>query len=324
MSTYYYKGAQILAPLNISSNEPMFDMTTVSLKTQRASQGYQRWELSFDVVADPSNQADLFLSSFKDLETAGTMVMPQLTSVTDVDNYIAPTSGATNLLSLGIASAAVAGATQVVVSNAPAAPAALAIGVTNSGGSAYVFSGSVTGSNATVSMTVGQTVNFSVSASGHPFYINTVNTTGTGNQVSTPAATGQGTQSGVVSWTPNTAGTYYYNCSIHGGMNGQIIVAASSSSAVSVGVLPRGSFVKFSNHDKIYIVTEDTTFLNNTSNYVVKVYPKLKTAVATSHTFVGKDSANLTFYRDINNSTGITFSDGVMSSIGSVSLIEAV
>ena len=57
MSVYYYNGAQILAPFTITSNEPMFDMTTISLKTQRASQGAQRWELSFDIIAENSNQA---------------------------------------------------------------------------------------------------------------------------------------------------------------------------------------------------------------------------------------------------------------------------
>jgi len=29
---------------------------------------------------------------------------------------------------------------------------------------------------------------------------------------------------GVVNWTPTTAGTYYYQCSVHGGMYGTITV----------------------------------------------------------------------------------------------------
>jgi hypothetical protein len=217
MSTYYYQGAQILAPLSITSNEPMFDMTTVSLKTQRASQGYQRWELSFDVVADSSNQADLFLSSFQDLETAGTMVMPQLTSVTDNENYIVPTSGATNVLTLTLAGSASAGASAVTITND----------------------------------------------------------------------------------------------------NG-------SGSAKSVGTLPKGSFISFNNHDKVYIVTADVVIGNNTNSYSVSIHPKLKTNLTTSNVLEAKDSCQITHYRDINNATGISFSDGVLSSIGSVSLIEAL
>ena len=98
---------------------------------------------------------------------------------------------------------------------------ALAIGVANSGASAYTLSGGVTGSNATVNMAVGQTVNFTVNASGHPFYIRVSDG---GANVSTPTATGQGATSGVVSWTPNTAGTYYYQCGNHAGMIGTINV----------------------------------------------------------------------------------------------------
>ena len=106
------------------------------------------------------------------------------------------------------------------LTNSPTYPA-MAIGVANSGASAYTLSGDVTGSNATVNMAVGQTVNFTVNASGHPFYIRVSDG---GANVSTPAATGQGATSGVVSWTPNTAGTYYYQCEIHAGMIGTINV----------------------------------------------------------------------------------------------------
>ena len=99
---------------------------------------------------------------------------------------------------------------------------AMAIGVSNAFSNAYTLSGAVSGSNATVNMAIGQTVNFTVNASGHPFNIRVSDA---GANVSTPAATGQGATSGVVSWTPNTAGTYYYQCGIHAGMIGTINVA---------------------------------------------------------------------------------------------------
>ena len=105
------------------------------------------------------------------------------------------------------------------------------INVSNSGASAYTLSGSdrngsVSGNNVTVTLKVGDTVNFVVNASGHPFYIRVSNG---GANVSTPAATNQGTQSGTVSWTPNTAGTYYYQCGNHSGMIGIITVNAQTN-----------------------------------------------------------------------------------------------
>jgi len=106
------------------------------------------------------------------------------------------------------------------------------INVTASGSSAYTLSGtdrngSVSGSNPTVTAYVGDTIVFSVSASGHPFYIRVSNG---GANVSTPAASGQGNDSGTVGWIPNTAGTYYYQCGNHSAMIGQIVVQALPAS----------------------------------------------------------------------------------------------
>jgi plastocyanin len=102
------------------------------------------------------------------------------------------------------------------------------INVTASGSSAYTLSGtdrngSVSGSNPTVTAYVGDTIVFNVSASGHPFYIRVSNG---GANVSTPAASGQGNDSGTVGWIPNTVGTYYYQCGNHSAMIGQIVVQA--------------------------------------------------------------------------------------------------
>ena len=106
------------------------------------------------------------------------------------------------------------------------------INVTASGSSNYTLSGndrngSVSGSDPSVAVNVGDTLNFAVNASGHPFYIRVSNG---GANVSTPAATNQGTQSGTVSWTPNTAGTYYYQCGNHSSMIGTITVSDSTTS----------------------------------------------------------------------------------------------
>ena len=82
--------------------------------------------------------------------------------------------------------------------------------------------GTVTGNNPTVTIALGDTLNFAVDAPGHPFYLKTQSTTGTSNQVS--GASNQGTDNGMVTWTPSATGTYYYICSLHGGMVGTIIV----------------------------------------------------------------------------------------------------
>lgn len=101
------------------------------------------------------------------------------------------------------------------------------INVTASSSSDYTLSGSdrngsVSGADPSVTVKVGDTVNFAVNASGHPFYLKTVQETGTDNLIS--GASGNGATNGTVSWTPTAAGTYYYQCSLHNGMYGTIIV----------------------------------------------------------------------------------------------------
>ena len=101
------------------------------------------------------------------------------------------------------------------------------INVTASSNSDYTLAGSdrngaVSGNDPSITINVGDEINFTVDAASHPFYIKTVQGTGTDNQVSN--VTNNGATSGVVNWTPTAAGTYYYQCSAHDGMYGTITV----------------------------------------------------------------------------------------------------
>lgn len=191
---YYYNGATILAPLKITSNEPVFEMTTVSLKTQRASQGAQRWELSFATATSAATEADAILGAISGITVADTMTMPQLPSV-----------GAANTIGVSRAiSSASAGASSVNLNNN--------------------------------------------------------------------------------------------------------------------GFMSKGTFVKFSNHDKIYMVTAD----HSAGVSPVSIYPTLRVAVTGTDTLKTGSSAVLTYYRSIDNAMGITFTDGLLSNAGSINLIEAL
>jgi hypothetical protein len=93
--------------------------------------------------------------------------------------------------------------------------------VTNQGMSAYRFNGG--SGNPTLTLCRGRTYTFSVNAPGHPFYIKTVASTGTGNAYDT-GVTGNGATSGnVVFVVPQSApSTLFYACSIHAAMEGTI------------------------------------------------------------------------------------------------------
>jgi len=120
------------------------------------------------------------------------------------------------------------------------------IDVTAAGSGAYTLSGTdkagnVSGNNPTITCNAGDTLNFVVNASGHPFWIKTTAGTGTGNQAT--GVTNGGTVSGTVTWTPSAAGTYYYQCEYHGGMVGQIDVGNSQAAGTQYTALSQVPFM---------------------------------------------------------------------------------
>ncbi len=95
--------------------------------------------------------------------------------------------------------------------------------VTNNSSTSYVFSGAAEGDNQTLTLVRGITYTFNVNATGHPFYIKTTQSSGTGNAYNT-GVTNNGDDNGIISFTvPNDApNTLYYNCQFHLSMGGQI------------------------------------------------------------------------------------------------------
>lgn len=196
---YYFEGYEILAPLSIISNEPVFDADTINLKKQRASQNAQRWEMSFNIATnDPS---DILVNSIVNFDQVKTMIMPQLTSSKTFSVSSTPS----------VSSTASSGATSVVVS---------ANGIT--------------------------------------------------------------------------------------------------------GVLPKGYFIKFSNHPKIYMTTNQVDFSLSSTTVTIGVYPSLKSTVASGVNLLTEDNVVISYYREINDLRGIRYDDGILASAGTINIIEAV
>jgi hypothetical protein len=99
--------------------------------------------------------------------------------------------------------------------------------VVNDGASAYLFTGDglTNDSNPDITLVRGETYTFTVNASGHPFYINDTQGTGTSNAYNN-GVTNNGAQSGTVTFTvPNDApNTLFYNCEFHSSMTGTFTI----------------------------------------------------------------------------------------------------
>jgi hypothetical protein len=112
--------------------------------------------------------------------------------------------------------------------------ASTALLVTNSGASAYLFD-QYPGNNPTIYAVAGSTLAFRLAVTGHPFLIqssganystglNHVTTAGT----VTTDSSAQGQIAGTLYWKipGNAVGTYTYQCSVHAGMVGNIVVSS--------------------------------------------------------------------------------------------------
>jgi len=95
--------------------------------------------------------------------------------------------------------------------------------------SGVTFDDTATYDDWTLNFNVGDTMEITNNAGSiHPFYIKTSPTTGTGDQVTTGTITGNGASLGnTVIWdtTGVNPGTYWYVCSNHSNMRGQIVIS---------------------------------------------------------------------------------------------------
>ena len=114
------------------------------------------------------------------------------------------------------------------------------LSVTNSGASAYLFD-QYPGNNPSLYVGAGETLSFNLNVSGHPFVIRQssggANTSADLTHISTTGvvstgADAQGKVSGILFWKVPfslVGSTYVYQCTIHGGMVGNIVIQQPAS-----------------------------------------------------------------------------------------------
>jgi surface protein len=98
--------------------------------------------------------------------------------------------------------------------------------VTSTNNSDYVLNGKdregdVTGNDPTLTFNIWDNINFNVKAQGHPFYLKSNPANGTTYYLVIDGIN-YGATNDVVIWTPTEKGTYYYQCSLHSEMLGEI------------------------------------------------------------------------------------------------------
>jgi hypothetical protein len=104
----------------------------------------------------------------------------------------------------------------------------------------------------------------------------------------------------------------------HSAGSTEIFAVPSGSSS---GILPKGSFISFNDHSKVYITKNDIDLsLNETLN----IYPALVTDLSAFPTIYYGSACELTYYKDVSTATNIRYSDGILADMGKIKLIEAL
>jgi hypothetical protein len=156
--------------------------------------------------------------------------------------------------------------------------------VTNAGAGAYVINSE---SNPALYLVRGQKYNFSVNASGHPFWIKTAASTGTGDQYNT-GVTNNGTAVGLITFeVPLTApDVLYYICQFHSSMNGQLRIVNFASIDANIGTLFLGNASTNANLGAFQAYA-NTKIGNNSNGNLVVVATTTSTDTTTGALVVG-------------------------------------
>ena len=87
----------------------------------------------------------------------------------------------------------------------------------------YIFTGEFEGENPTLQFIRGESYVFEIRASGHPFWIKTIDSTGTENAYN-DGVTNNGVQDGTLAFRvpDNAPAQLFYNCQFHDTMKGTI------------------------------------------------------------------------------------------------------
>jgi hypothetical protein len=156
--------------------------------------------------------------------------------------------------------------------------------VTNAGAGAYVINSE---SNPALYLVRGQKYNFSLNASGHPFWIKTAASTGTGDQYNT-GVVNNGDDVGLITFeVPLTApDTLYYICQYHSMMSGQLRIVNFATIDANIGTLFLGNTSTNANLGEFQSYA-NTKIGNNSNGNLVVVATTTSTDTTTGALVVG-------------------------------------
>jgi hypothetical protein len=99
--------------------------------------------------------------------------------------------------------------------------------------------------------------------------------------------------------------------------------AAASSTSFTItgftGFVPKGTYIRFSNHSKVYMTTTDRS--NSGS---IGIYPPLRLGIDVVTTVKSMDDVLMNCLYDTDVVRGMTYTDGILMDVGTIRFVEKV
>jgi hypothetical protein len=105
---------------------------------------------------------------------------------------------------------------------------------------------------------------------------------------------------------------------------GSDTVLVTSSGQTGTATIPAGTFIRFVGHTKVYALRSTVSFENGATNIPLSIYPNLVFPVNTSQAVTLDANCLLSYKLDLSSGQGLSFSDGILTSPGTIKLIEAL
>ena len=96
-------------------------------------------------------------------------------------------------------------------------------------------------------------------------------------------------------------------------------VNSSNITIQSNHIIPRGAFIRFLNHTKVYMLTEDVIV----GSTVCGIFPSLRASVS-GITFSWQEDVVMPVYLETTCVRGMTFTDGILMNNGELKFVEAL
>jgi len=102
---------------------------------------------------------------------------------------------------------------------------------------------------------------------------------------------------------------------------GQLAIGSQGATQVTfssnTGKMPKGTMIRFDNHQKIYMTTSERE-----GSGVVNIYPPLLLAVPSSTPVYSHDNVIMRCFYDTDTVSGMSYSDGILMDVASLKLVE--